>query len=352
VKKIGEMGKISSICSGIKKIFSIISGIWKRKTDAGNSEDIEQLFDREENTDGKKEIGISNSEEIEQLSERVKELKAQADEREKEIKKCEAAILRYEITEELKEEHRTQLTEFKGSIMDELNEFKGNIMDDLKKEKEKGIAFNFITSEGELRRFEDVVKTVKSIPDEKLKRIVTVSDFTKQAPVKDIEKILTKEEAKEKLRAIQESVGLTDDDIIRLKLIMGLYKELPKGEVPDMDGHQLLFDILKYLHYCVENFTNLLYNDGVMLYNKRDFRRACMRFDIITKVAPNCKEAWLNKGAALGKLGYIDREIDSYKKANKDGKCKKAAHNEKIAKRIKRIKNALRWFGRIKNVRR
>ena len=85
-----------------------------------------------------------------------------------------------------------------------------------------------------------------------------------------------------------------------------------------------------------------------MLLKKRDFRGAFVRFDMITKVNPNLKGAWLNRGYALGKLGDVDKEIESYKKVlNKPEKYERALHNEKIAKRIKRIKNARRW---IKNV--
>jgi tetratricopeptide (TPR) repeat protein len=78
----------------------------------------------------------------------------------------------------------------------------------------------------------------------------------------------------------------------------------------------------------------LLYNEGIKLLKRGDFKSACECFDEIIGMDPSLKGAWLNRGFALGKLDKIDEEIKSYEKAKGlDSNYKKALHNMDIAKR-------------------
>jgi tetratricopeptide (TPR) repeat protein len=96
--------------------------------------------------------------------------------------------------------------------------------------------------------------------------------------------------------------------------------------------------------FIFEITIQLLYNEGIKLLKRGDFKSACECFDEIIGMDSSLKGAWLNRGFALGKLDKIDEEIKSYEKAKElDSKYKKALHNMDIAKRKqKKIMNSQR----------
>ncbi|NQE52071.1 hypothetical protein C5S29_00660, partial [ANME-1 cluster archaeon GoMg3.2] len=75
-----------------------------------------------------------------------------------------------------------------------------------------------------------------------------------------------------------------------------------------------------------------LYNKGVRQLERRKYEDAKESFDKITNINPRIKEAWLNKGIALGMSGQIDKEIECYDKAiGIDETYQMARDNKEIA---------------------
>jgi tetratricopeptide (TPR) repeat protein len=64
-----------------------------------------------------------------------------------------------------------------------------------------------------------------------------------------------------------------------------------------------------------ESIIKILHKKGVMLLRKGLYDDAHKCFHEIIKSNPNIKEAWLNMGIALGKLGQVEKEIECYDKA-------------------------------------
>jgi tetratricopeptide (TPR) repeat protein len=203
--------------------------------------------------------------------------------------------------------------------------------------------------ESEILEFENKLEKIRDmklsdISDDKLNGITTVLDYIKQVPEKDIKTIDESKKLKEEMRKIKEE-GLTGipippEELERFRLIMSLYSSVPKGDnkVSALDGDNLLLDVLDSLEKRMDKMNiRLFYNEGVMLLKKGAFRKAYVYFNEITDMNTDLKGAWLNRGFALGKLGDIDEEIKSYKKAlSIDEKYEKAGHNMKIAERKNR----------------
>ena len=141
------------------------------------------------------------------------------------------------------------------------------------------------------------------------------------------------------------SINLEDDEfnkeLKRVRLIMGIVSLLPEKDkgIPELDEVNIqLIDVLaRSKKFMSDMYTRLLHNEGVMLLKTGAFKNAYECFNRITIINPSRKGAWLNRGVAAGKLGDIDNEIESYKKAlNEDPQYDKALKNMKIAK-IKKL---------------
>jgi len=139
-------------------------------------------------------------------------------------------------------------------------------------------------------------------------------------------------------------IDIPDEKLETVRLIMNIASLSPDKDYPvdDLDDEDiLLIDFLVRLKNKMKDKVDrdimkipMLYNKGVKLLKKGTFKSACECFDKITETNPYLKGAWFNRGFALGKLGDIEGELESYEKALKiDKKYKKALRKKNKRKR-------------------
>ena len=140
------------------------------------------------------------------------------------------------------------------------------------------------------------------------------------------------------------------EDLEKLETTMGIFRLLPKDKFeirdsPFKDEYITLKDFINQKMIDIENETHKrlkrledkivikeLYNKGVRQLERRKYEDAKECFDKITNINPRIKEAWLNKGIALGMSGQIDKEIECYDKAiGIDETYQMARNNKEIA---------------------
>jgi tetratricopeptide (TPR) repeat protein len=139
-------------------------------------------------------------------------------------------------------------------------------------------------------------------------------------------------------------IDIPEEKLETVRLIMNiaslsLDKDYPVDDLDDEDI--LLIDFLVRLKNKMKDKVDrdimkipMLYNKGVELLKKGTFKSACECFDKITETNPYLKGAWFNRGFALGKLGDIEGELESYEEALKiDKKYKKALREKNKRKR-------------------
>ena len=388
------MDKESSVISWIKnRILSIIYRLKKRNTELGVTEEKEQPVDSEpiSRSENKTE---TLSPDKKQLIELKKDLRESIDTILNKLFEGISGLLEKEYKdrliglersiEELMKKKEEQVVSDLKAYKEELEEVRtlaetakssseGNIekiekmieikLSDISDDKLKGILkdldyikqapegnIGMIRSleESEIEELKDKIEKIEEmklndISNDELKGITTILDYLKQVPEKDIKTIDESKKLKEEMRKIKEE-GLTGipippEELERFRLIMSLYSSVPKGDnkVSALDGDNLLLEVLDSLEKRMDKMNiRLFYNEGVMLLKKGAFRNAYVYFNEITDMNTDLKGAWLNRGFALGKLGDIDEEIKSYKKAlSIDEKYEKALHNMKIAERKK-----------------
>lgn len=161
--------------------------------------------------------------------------------------------------------------------------------------------------------------------------------------------VITKDELVSKLAKL---LGKTPEDIPaedleKLEMTMGIYKLLPKDKFeikdsPFEEENVALKEVIEQVIIRIENETKEklksledkilikeLYNKGVRQLEREKYEDAKESFDKITNINPKIKEAWLNKGIALGLSGQIEKEIECYDKAIEiDENYQKARHNK------------------------
>lgn len=369
------MDKESPVISWIKNRILLIFSRFKKNTEAGIGEDKEQLIDHEEKSSEKKEeVPTSISEVLRkwlEFDEKIEKFDEMVEKGRNEILKDRKDISNkiIEGISGLEDEYDKRLKDLKTSIEEDydkrLIDLKTSIIEELKKKKEEGAVSDFITFKEDLEKIRDLAETVKSkkkleklmkIPigelKEKIEKIEKIAGMKLSDISDDIEKI--NKASLEKMGMIDD-IGLTDFSdakFIRLKLILDTLNLVPerKKDIPKQDegtiqstdhSHPVTSHSLDDFKERIDEINiQLSYDKGVKLLKEGDFERAYKCFDEITESNPdNFKEAWLNRGFALGKLGDVDQEIKSYKNAIKiDKNYEKASHNMKIAERKSWIK--------------
>jgi tetratricopeptide (TPR) repeat protein len=128
----------------------------------------------------------------------------------------------------------------------------------------------------------------------------------------------------------------------RIGLILDLALIYSGESLPNQIKHKnqeeleklVLGEVLKPREELKPVNINLNYQKGIASLKKGEFNEAKKCFEKITKVNPNLKGAWLNRGYSAGILGDVRTEIDCYTMALKiDKDYKIAKYNLKIAER-------------------
>ena len=208
------------------------------------------------------------------------------------------------------------------------------------KELEKGRDLAKILIEGsETEELKDKIEKISKlelseIPDYKLKEDMPVLDSGEKAlmlikKMKELGLTGIPEEQLETVMLIMNIASLSQNEDKK-------QLELENEDIKLIDFLAQLQNSLKNMNIRLENMMEILplYNRGFKLYTDRDFESAFKCFDKITKTNPYLKGAWLNRGRALGELGDIEGELESYEKALEiDKTYKKALHKKEKRKR-------------------
>lgn len=272
----------------------------------------------------------------------------------------------------VEESRKTILNEILKSISSLEGEY-GKRLTELEKDikglkEDHGKKTNFIATNEDLEKIKDIAEVVNSIPAEKLKnfseiriesleieklreKIENIKETTAELKRGESSYITNNATAKKKILEISskiEKMGrdgdeITSDSLENIDLTLRLAKFLSEENVAPVRG---TINISGNFSEQLEEFSALisdklkpfqreiLYQKGINLLKKREYKGAKKCFRELTIIYPNLKEAWLNRGVASGGLRDFPDEIACYRIALQiDKNYKKAHHNYKIAER-------------------
>ncbi|MCK4859554.1 MAG: tetratricopeptide repeat protein [Candidatus Omnitrophica bacterium] len=201
--------------------------------------------------------------------------------------------------------------------------------------------------ERKIEKIEKKIKEMKGIgdiSDDEFEEIENVLEQVRRLRSLPYNLIPTKDDA-EKIERIRTILAVTDE-LSNEELKEPLKTEVPSNTSEIIDGaidskDPVKISTISKLEDRIETIEDVqlisipkLYRMGTNFINKRAFEEAYECFDMITKISPNLKGAWLNKGVALFGLGKINEELECYEEALWiDENYDKALHNKEIAER-------------------
>ena len=343
-----ELSVISRIKNGIRSIIYRLKG---KNTEPGATEEKEQPVDSEPISKSENKTETHSPENKELLIDLKTELRESIDTILNKLFDGISGLLDKEYKdrliglersiEELKKKEEEQVVSDLKAYKEELEEVRNlaetaKLISEGNIEKIKKIAAEELEIEELEEKIEKIREMGLKVPSDRLEGIQYIVDYIRHAS----------EDEMSKMREVGSiKPNIPNEKLKRAKLIIGMAGLLPERELPELDKKIQLIDISEVFKKRMDEMNiQLLYGSGIMLLKKGDFMSAYECFDRITDMNKDLKEAWLNRGYALGKLGNIEEEIISYEKASrlsKDENYEKAMRNKRNAERTNWLK--IKW---------